>query len=128
VEITSWVDDWQMQCCGHPFAIGSAVSWTIRDADHDWLVAVLGPSAAATVDAAEEHHGGDTERTVDGMVMSIAAVHCRYEPAANGDPKVLHAVAWTGTLTQLDAADGWTPGHNDLKFVGYLVRLAVTAV
>ncbi|WP_425394387.1 DUF6578 domain-containing protein [Actinoplanes subtropicus] len=26
VEIKVWVDDWQMQCCGAPFAVGDEVS------------------------------------------------------------------------------------------------------
>lgn len=30
-----------MQCCGEPFAVGSQVSWTLGDADTDWLGAVL---------------------------------------------------------------------------------------
>src|SRR5437762_13794349 len=110
-----------MQCCGQPFAIGSAVSWTVQDADHDWLVEVLGPQVAATIEAAEEHHGGDTGRIVDGTVTSIAAVHCRYIPGADGNPKVLRAVAGSATLTKLDAADGWTPGHADPWFAAYVV-------
>jgi hypothetical protein len=40
---------------------------------------------------------------------------------------VLYPVAGSGTLTQLEAADGWTPTHGDLKFTGYLIRLAVAA-
>ena len=24
-----WVDAWQMQCCGDPFAVGSSVEWTL---------------------------------------------------------------------------------------------------
>jgi hypothetical protein len=66
-----------MRCCGEPFAIGSAVSWAVRDADQAWLEEVLGPETAATVDAAEEHHDGDDGRTVHGTVLSIAGVHCR---------------------------------------------------
>jgi hypothetical protein len=131
MEITVWVDDWQMQCCGRPFAIGSVVSWTARDADHEWLTDVLGPDLAATVALAEEHHDGDHDgdcvQMVHGTITSIAAVHCRYSPLPDADPKVFHAVAGSATLTPVDTADGWTPNHDDLKFTGYLVRLAVTA-
>lgn len=24
-----FIDDWQMQCCGEPFTVGSTVTWTI---------------------------------------------------------------------------------------------------
>jgi hypothetical protein len=124
--MTLWVDDWQMQCCGEAFAIGSKVSWTVRDADHEWLTDVIGPDAAATIDAAEEHHGGDDMQTVHGTVTSIAAVHCRYSPQRDGDTNVLHPVPRSATLTQLDAADGWMANHDDLRFTGYVVRLTLT--
>jgi hypothetical protein len=131
VEITVWVDGWQMQCCGRPFAIGSEVSWTARDADHGWLTDVLGPDLAATVTMAEEHHdgdhGGDWVQTVHGTITSIAAVHCRHSPLPGADPEVFHAVACSATLTPVDTADGWTPNHDELEFTGYLVGLAVTA-
>jgi Family of unknown function (DUF6578) len=58
VTMTLWVDAWQMQCCGEPFRLGSPVAWTVREADPDWLEAVLGAGAAPGVNGAEEHHGG----------------------------------------------------------------------
>lgn len=32
-----WVDAWQMQCCGDPFAVGSRVAWTLSEPDREWL-------------------------------------------------------------------------------------------
>ena len=55
---TIWVDGWQRQCCGKPFAIGSTVEWTIRDFDDGWLRGLLGDRAHVSVDRAEEHHDG----------------------------------------------------------------------
>ena len=46
-----------MQCCGEPFAVRSQVSWTLGEADADWLDLLLG-ARASDVDCAEEHHGG----------------------------------------------------------------------
>ena len=81
--LTVWVDSWQMLCCGEPFSVGQQVSWTLSDADQDWLMAMLGADAQVTVDAAEEHHGGLPEETprTTGTVSRIAAVHCRYARA-----------------------------------------------
>jgi hypothetical protein len=80
--LTVWVDSWQMQCCGDPFSVGQQVSWTLSDADQDWLMTMLGADAQVTVDAAEEHGGlpEETPRTT-GIVSRIAAVHCRYARA-----------------------------------------------
>ena len=29
MDMTVWVDSWQMQCCGEPFCRGSQVAWTL---------------------------------------------------------------------------------------------------
>lgn len=50
--MTLWVDAWQLQCCGEPFRLGSPVAWMVREADPDWLQAVLGAEATAGVDGA----------------------------------------------------------------------------
>jgi hypothetical protein len=117
-----------MQCCGEPFAVGSGVSWRLRDADQDWLQTVLGARAAG-VDAAEEHHGGVSEAVQEtaATVKSISAVHCRYAPAPGGDPKVLCPVPDSAVVTRLTRADGWTPDGGGLRFAGYLVGLATAA-
>ncbi|MFD0474010.1 DUF6578 domain-containing protein [Nonomuraea thailandensis] len=77
-----WVDDWQMQCCGEPFHVGSTVSWTLTPADRDWLTQVLGEETAATIDWGEEHHSDPSpgRRQVEARVTGIAAVHARMEP------------------------------------------------
>jgi hypothetical protein len=129
VELTVWVDDWQMQCCGEPFAVGSKVSWTLRDTDAEWLATVLGPDATMKVDAAEEHHGGapDDAPVVEGLVRSIAAVHCRYAPRPGENPRMFHPVPGSGLVTEVSSADGWTRGQNGLEFAGYIVRLAASS-
>lgn len=129
VEITVWVDSWQMQCCGDPFRRGARVSWTLLlEPDRDWLRDVLGQETADSVDAAEEHHGGVAEdaNPIAGTVASIAAVHCRYAPRP-GLGSGLYPVPGSGVLTELDAADGWTPERPDQRFVGYLVRITDVA-
>jgi hypothetical protein len=119
--MTVWVDAWQMQCCGDDFSAGSRVSWTLADADADWLRAVLGDDIA--VDAAEEHHGGVPDGTppTTATVTAIAAVHCRYAPGRGRDERTLAPVRASAVLTPVTSADGWTPDRDDLHFAGYLV-------
>jgi hypothetical protein len=123
--ITVWVDNWQMQCCGEPFALGSHVAWTLGPADPDWLDAVLGAHEQQTVDAAEEHHGGVAEDTLatTGMVTRIRAVHCRFAPRPGSDSRTLYPVRASGVLTDVESADGWTADRGDERFAGYLVQL-----
>jgi len=129
VDILVWVDDWQMQCCGEPFAVGSPVSWTLEDPDPDWLAAIVGDDLAARVDAAEEHHRGGPEQgpRTDGTVLSIRTVHCRYEAADPEHPQMMSPVPGSGVVTGTDTADGWEAERDGLAFVGYLVQLAVPA-
>jgi hypothetical protein len=122
--MTLWVDAWQVQCCGEPFRLGSPVAWTVREADRDWLQAVLGAEAAPGVDGAEEHHCGTPEGTepTTGVVTRISAVHCRYAPRP-GDPRALYPVPGSGVLTDVDSADGRIVDRGEERFVGYVVRL-----
>jgi hypothetical protein len=119
-----WVDGWQMQCCGDPFSVGSRVSWTLGDADLDWITTILAEGSRPGVDAAEDHHGGIPEETpvTDGSVVRIAAVHCRFAPGA--DSRALYPVQDSGVLAEVGSADGWVPDRGDLRFTGYLVQLA----
>jgi hypothetical protein len=128
MRLVVWVDDWQMQCCGEPFHVGSEVAWTVSETGQtaqDRLESMLGANEHVKVDAAEEHHGGlppDTPRT-RGTVARIRACHCRYEPSPGEDPRVLYPVPGSGVVSDLESADGWTPDRGGAKFVGYLVDL-----
>ncbi|MER7498952.1 DUF6578 domain-containing protein [Nonomuraea pusilla] len=126
MELLVWVADWQMQCCGTPFRVGSRISWTLGPADRRGLAELLGQDTAAAVDRVEDHHGGLPEHTpaTEATVTRITAVHCRYEPW--GESRVLHPVRGSAAFSPADHADGWTPNRGDLEFVGYLVRLATS--
>ncbi|KXK60326.1 hypothetical protein AWW66_19610 [Micromonospora rosaria] len=124
--IKVWVDDWQMRCCGEPFAVGDRVSWRLRDLDPEWLGLVLGSNLARGVDKAEEHHGGVGEEVllpVVGIVASIHAVHCRYAPLHGKPSTDLFPVPGSGTMTSVRFADGRDPDRGDLTFAGYVVQL-----
>jgi hypothetical protein len=109
-----WVDGWQLDCCGKPFRVGSRVSWTLRAGDVQWLADVLGLEVAASMDTAEEHHGGvarDTARTTV-TVTRIAQVHYRADP----DP-----VPGWGLIAEVAAAEKWVTDRGDKRFAGFLV-------
>ncbi|MFG2137878.1 DUF6578 domain-containing protein [Streptomyces sp. NPDC048650] len=128
MDLTVWMESWQMECCGEPFRIGSQISWSLLDADEQWLADVIGAEAAARVDAAENHHGGWMDDSVEqsattGTVAAIAAVHCRYAPRPGASPHTHRPVPGSGTLTPLTAAERRTPDHGELEFTGFLVEL-----
>ncbi|MFG1925415.1 DUF6578 domain-containing protein [Cryptosporangium sp. NPDC048952] len=127
MRISVWVDNWQMQCCGDPFAVGHEVSWTLQDADDEWLANILGDDAARGVTKAEEHHGGvpDDAPATTGRVAAIKAVHHRYAPKPGDDPRARYVVPGSGVVTTIESADGWTPDQGELSFAGYIVDLDV---
>lgn len=119
-----WVDDWQMQCCGTPFAIGGEVAWTLHeDVDRQWLDSILGPDLAGTVTHAEEHHDRQPEGSpvVRARVRRIRAVSCRY--AAGPTPKTLVAIPGSAVVTDIAEADGWYQETDPQQFNGYLVDM-----
>jgi hypothetical protein len=84
--------DWQMECCGEPFAVGDSVEWSLTDEpDVDWLEAAIGTELAADITHQEDHH--DAERDVivrRGKVLSIRCAYCRYAPKPGGDERTLY--------------------------------------
>lgn len=107
-----WMDHWQMECCGVPFHTGSEVQWQLRPATGlEWLDVVLSPGVAATVGAVEDHHGGSPLRAA--TVVSIATVHCRFDP---------QPVRGSGAMAWVQTAERWTSDDGDQHFAGFLVR------
>jgi hypothetical protein len=113
-----WVDAWQMQCCGEPFAVGDRVGWTLRDLPRGRLLDdVVGSEVAARITHAEEHHGGVPEDApvVLGTVRSILAAHACF----------VRETSWVpGELKTVRSADG-TDEVSGLSFHGSVVDLDV---
>jgi hypothetical protein len=120
-----WVHGFEMQCCGAPFAIGKAVSWTTTSGvDLEFLSPVLGDDLAASITASVDNHAGadGTEVTTSettGTVHSIDAVWCDYENRDN----VLHPIGGSTTIEPRTDGDGWEPEGDVRRFLGYLVTL-----
>jgi hypothetical protein len=121
-----WIDDWQMQCCGDPFAIDSTVSWsTFRVTDTAWFGEFLDAEVAASITDYEERHDLGNDRTLErtsGVVRAVDAVFCRYRIV----DRVATPIAATGVLEPRSSVDGWED-EDDMgagrSFVGYLVTL-----
>jgi len=66
VSLTVWIDDWQMQCCGEPFQVGSVVTWILDPKpEAGYLTAVLGEDEASRVTHYENHHKDELSRSWD---------------------------------------------------------------
>ena len=119
-----WMSDWQIQCCGDEFSIGSRVSWNLVEPHLEWLTTVLGPKEAATVTYAEEHHGGEgIEGT--GWVEAIREVHYQVTARPDGRPRTVYPVEGSGRFRSVRSADGWPEEIEGFRFGGYLVNLRI---
>lgn len=119
-----WVDAWQMQCCGDPFADGDVVTWTLSSAiDADYLGTVLAGDMARSVDYHEDHHDPASESVpkTTAVVTAIHSVRCWFEPSS-GDPMLLVPARGSGQVRRVHRADGWDFGGGS-EFVGYIVDL-----
>ena len=125
MSLTLWVDRWQQQCCGQPWGVGSAVSWTVTDPDEDHLVPLFSHENGVVIDEAEEHHdpGVDGFPTVCGIVRSIRAVSVAYE--LNPDARSMYPIPGSATLTSVSSS-GSSP-RDVPGFMGFIVELDVDA-
>ena len=120
-----WVDAWQMQCCGEPFAIGDRVTWALNhEPDLDWLQAAVGPEVADRIQFAEDHHGAlpDDHPVSRGSVVGIHAAYSLYAPVAGGG-RTFHPVPGSAVLQETALADGNEDTESDEDFNGYVVEL-----
>ena len=120
-----WVDGWQMQCCGEPFAVGAHVEWQLDDApDLDWLEAALEPAIARRISYSEEHHDDppDDRPLRHGTVVAIQAAFCRYAPVGL-DERMLYPVAGSAVLREVSRADGNVRDRSGERFNGYVVEV-----
>ena len=123
-----WIDDWQMQCCGDPFAVGSTMTWsTVPVTDTTGFAVFLDPAVAASITDHEERHPYNDHEVnelheITGVVTSIDAAFCRYV-TNNG---ISEPAAGSGICEpRSQVTNGWEsrPGDEELSFVGYLVMV-----
>ena len=110
-------EDWQMQCCGIPFAVGEPICWPVLRCEGEPLVDV-----GVWADWYYEAHGsdGDALKSLSGTVTAIRAVYYTYE-LVEGNPRFWRPVS--GILVPVERAAGWEPARPDGSFGAYLVWL-----
>jgi hypothetical protein len=117
------VEDWQHECCGKPFSIGSTVRWTLAQPYREYLDPLFSPSLSVEIDCAEDHHtvlvDDDAPVTV-GTVTAIRSVQVRY--ARDPHNEVLRVpVPGSAELTEVDRSNG--DEMRSRNFRGYLVEI-----
>jgi hypothetical protein len=124
-----WVDSWQVQCCGEPFAVGDTVRWTLLAQPFDEEVFDAAGRREAVATHVEEHHGGAPEDAplTEGRVRRVLAVTFEHAPVP-GAPRTFAWVPGSGRTQVRWRVDGWESElHPDgtRRFAGYLVDLDV---
>jgi hypothetical protein len=126
-----WVEDWEMQCCGDPFAVGSVVEWGLvphtRD-DGDYLAVPLGKAMADAITHCETHHESPDDHPqpviTRARVVSIGAAYWQRTLQGKGLHRALYPAVGTGVVRERQNASGWEPEQEGLHFEGYIVELA----
>ena len=126
-----WVDGWQLQCCGEPFAVGDVVRWTLLERPvEEVLTDRTGRREVLALTHAEEHHGGAPEDTAvtEGRVRRVLAVTYEYAQVP-GSARTFAPVGASGRTRELWRVDGWESElpHDDVRgFAGYVVELDIS--
>ena len=120
-----WVDAWQQECCGDPFAIGDGVTWPLEsEPDREWLQAALTPELASRVGFWQERHAeaGAEPQSRTGTVVGVRAAFGRYA-AREGDGAGLYPVPGSAVLVDLARAAGFESVPSGERLNGYVVEL-----
>lgn len=119
-----WMDSWQMECCGDPFAVGDSVNWNLTpQVDDEWLTAALGAALADEISLSEEHH--DERREVPPTRVTVRGIRCAYcEYGPHPDlKKTLYPIPGTTELIQITQVDGSESRLSKRQFIGYVIEV-----
>ena len=123
-----WVDAWQLQCCGVPFAVGDTVRWTLVERLYDDVLHDRrGRREVVRLAHAEDHHVDAPEDApvTEGRVRRVLSVTYERTPLP-GQRGTFGPRAGSGRVQERRRADGW---ESDLRtddaryFTGYVVDL-----
>lgn len=117
-----FLESWQHECCGAPFAVGDDVTWPLRaDPDHAHLAVRLGADVGKRVTAEVERHA-DGVPQVRLRVTRIRAAFCTFEPDPVGAHGVTHRpVPGTTVLGDLRSVDRTHEVLGGQQWLGYVV-------
>ena len=131
-----WVESWQMECCGDPFAVGSTVEWAlspVSESRRRFFTSVFGDEVGDRVTDTEERHGtGAPDEVelpvVEGVVRSIERVgwilQQRPEDLPMSEEPAIYAVPGSVVVEARPAAEAWE-AETDPPRHGWLVDLDV---
>lgn len=80
-----WVEGWQLQCCGEPFAVGTAVSWRLTTDSEDFILRTLGahaPAWSAALPRLAEITGAETS----GATFGARGLNVFIDPGVDARP------------------------------------------
>ena len=122
-------DDWQLQCCGDPFAIGDCVEWLV----------CLPTNPKTSVDIGridyyyEAHDSAATLFRLKGRVVKIQGLYEKFVPSyklPNGtqmfkgvDGELRELFSASPRSEFLHSADGWGRRDDDREISAYIVEL-----
>ena len=117
-----FVETWQHECCGEPFAVGDTVTWPLVPvSEHADLAVRLGADVGGRVSS-------EVERHVEGVpevrlrIQRIRAAFCAYQRDPVGTGGVTHRpVAGTTVFEGLRAVDRTHEVRGGLQWLGYVV-------
>lgn len=124
-----WIGDWELACCGVPFAVGDEVEWRLTDGGDGAFFADLFPADAAVRPILyDAHDAGPAPTACRARVVAVDAVAWRYAQAADG---TWVPVAGSASRTALgrwpgapdEAPEAVDPSSGEPTLAGYLVEV-----
>ena len=127
-----WTDEWEWQCCGEEFAIGSVVEWNLvplSPDDRAYFSKPLGDEIADDITHSETHHAyGLTDDdaqpiTIRGRIGSIHAVYWESASLPGDEPYTVYPLKGTGVLEPRQTGGGGSEPESEdgPEFEGYIV-------
>jgi hypothetical protein len=118
IQIEVFVEDWQLDCCGTAFEVGSTVTWSIHADEPD--------SASDVPRFVEDHHElveESTSRDVSGRVAEIFAVSNRLVPG----PGSAHMINDQSTVNEerIEKAERFHSAPGGFVSMGFRVILEI---
>lgn len=117
MDCTVFYEQWQMECCGTPFAVGDTIRWIVdKTTDLDT------PIDIGKIDYCYEAHSDEWEKlyVFTGRIQGIKILYERFEQAEDGSPMIKRV---DGMLKDADAVDGLEDDVEEMQAGGYIVRL-----
>ncbi len=115
-------DDWQFECCGEDFEVGSNIKWLVLNAESIDL-----PIKTDKIDYFYEAHSSDYEKlfVLEGKIKQIKALYEKYR-TADDNPRLLVPV--DGVLDNIHSSKEKAMQKDDMVFSYYLVYIEIYSI